>query len=74
MACRDQIIFDYLVRLLVTGEPASKRIVVEEGYIHVAHDRVMEGKNQIRTIINNLDCSVVPRPKVCDFSFNPTDN
>lgn len=74
LACRDKIIFDYLVRLLVTGEPASERIVGEEGYIHGAQDRVMEGKNQIRTIINNLECSVIPRPTVCRFGINPTDN
>lgn len=55
-------------------KPATERIAGEEGYIKGAQDRVMEGKTQIKSIINNLDCSSTPRPKVCDFGIDPTGN
>lgn len=55
-------------------KPATERITGDEGYLHGAQDRVMESKNEVRNIINNLDCSVVPRPPVCRFLFNPIED
>jgi hypothetical protein len=55
-------------------KPATERITGSDGYIKNAQDRVMESKNQIKTILNNLDCSVVPRPPVCQFGIDPKGN
>ena len=53
---------------------ASERIAGPGGYIEGAEDRVIESKEKIKTIIDTLDCSIVPRPPVCSFQFKPTDN
>lgn len=52
---------------------AGERIAGEDGYINGAADRVEEGKEQSKTIIGTIDCSKTPRPKQCDFGFDPTD-
>jgi hypothetical protein len=43
---------------------ASERIAGPGGYIEGAEDRVIEGKEKIKTVIDTLDCSIVPRPPV----------
>tara|TARA_R100000687_G_scaffold83675_1_gene88553 strand:- start:28737 stop:32843 length:4107 start_codon:yes stop_codon:yes gene_type:complete len=53
---------------------ATERITGPEGYIHGSQDRVLEGKEQIKTLINELDCSIVPRPPVCLYGFNPIED
>ncbi|WP_445767792.1 conjugal transfer protein TraN [Rheinheimera sp.] len=55
-------------------KPATERITGAEGYIHGSQDRVIESKEQIKTIINELDCSIVPRPPLCNFGFNPIED
>lgn len=39
--------------------------------IGTAEERVQESKNFMRDAANGLDCSVYPRPDVCNFSFDP---
>lgn len=53
---------------------ASERIMGPGGYIEGAEDRVIEGKEQIKTIVDGLDCSINPKPPICYFGFKPTDN
>lgn len=52
---------------------ASERTVGEGGYIEGAQDRQSENRQQIKSILGNIDCSISPRPPVCDFGFNPSD-
>lgn len=36
-----------------------------------ADDRVKESKDRMRDAANSLDCSVVPKPPVCEYGFDP---
>ncbi len=42
-----------------------------KGITKDADDRVQESKDKMRDAANNIDCSVVPKPPVCSFSFDP---
>lgn len=59
-------------------QTASERLIGEDGFLNgddsSAQERVMEGNNQLRDYVNSIDCSVTPRPQVCRFGFDPTDN
>lgn len=50
---------------------ASERIAGANGYIGTAQDRVQESKDAMRTLPGNIDCSIVPKPPVCLFGFDP---
>ncbi len=41
---------------------APERITYPDGYINGAQVRVIEGKEKINAIPDDLDCSVYPRP------------
>jgi conjugal transfer mating pair stabilization protein TraN len=51
---------------------ASDRIAGPNGYINGADARVQEAKNQISTIVGNVDCNLTPKPPICLFGFDPT--
>ncbi len=36
-----------------------------------AGGRVQESKSRMKDAANSLDCSVVPKPPACQFSFDP---
>lgn len=55
---------------------AENRQVVSERTLERtegAADWAQDARDSARGAANNLDCSVVPRPKVCDFVIDPTD-
>lgn len=53
---------------------ATERIIGEGGYLHGAQDRVMEGKEKVKELLDDLDCSVYPRPPACDMQIDPSQN
>lgn len=54
-------------------QTASERISGPDGYIGTAADRVQEGKDMMRGVPGDIDCSVIPRMPVCDFGFDPVE-
>jgi hypothetical protein len=55
-------------------KPATERIIGPGGYIHGAQDRVLEGKDKVKGLLDNIDCSVYPRPPACDMQIDPSQH
>lgn len=49
-------------------DPVGKRT---KDMAQEADKRVQESKDRMRDAANNLDCSVVPKPPVCELGFDP---
>jgi hypothetical protein len=50
----------------IVSERTKERV---EGAASYANDAATNARNRA----NNLDCSVLPRPPVCDFGIDPKD-
>lgn len=51
-----------------------ERIMRQEGSINGAQDRVLKGKDKVKGLLDNIDCSIYPRPPACDMQIDPSTN
>lgn len=50
----------------MAGKPTGQRTIDRLG---TADERIQESKDYMKDAANNLDCSVYPRPLVCEFGI-----